>query len=122
MLAQKSHFDKKSVLSPMESKSDRTISVIRMNKFLKRRLMVFGIIAGTISLSLVSTLVNQSAILEEKEAEKQRLQLQFSKLEAKEKELDHEIVKLNEPEYLAKIARRDYFLSGKGEIIFNLGK
>ena len=34
--------------------------------------------------------------------------------------LKEEIVKLNDDEYIAKLARKDYFLSDKDEIIFTL--
>lgn len=33
---------------------------------------------------------------------------------------EEEIIKLNDDEYIAKLARREYFLSEKNEIIFNL--
>lgn len=36
--------------------------------------------------------------------------------------LQEEIVKLNDDDYIAKLARRDYFLSENNEIIFNLPK
>ena len=41
-------------------------------------------------------------------------------LKDKQSALEEEIVKLNDDEYIAKLARRDYFLSDEGEIIFNI--
>jgi len=34
--------------------------------------------------------------------------------------LEEEIVKLNDDEYISKLARKDYFLSENGEVIFNI--
>ena len=44
----------------------------------------------------------------------------LAKLERKQMILENEIVKLNDDEYIAKLARSEYFLSDKGEIIFNI--
>lgn len=46
----------------------------------------------------------------------------MTKLQSKQKQLKGEIVKLNDDDYIKKIARRDYFLSEDGEIIFNVKK
>jgi cell division protein DivIC len=51
---------------------------------------------------------------------KKKLEKQLTGLEKEEKILREEIVKLNDDEYIAKIARRDYFLSDDDEIIFNI--
>lgn len=92
-----------------------------INKFVRRRLILFGIIAGSIGGSLIYSLVTQANILKEKTEQRERLQAQLIQLEKNEKELNQEIENLNDPEYLGKLARRDYFLSKKGEIIFQLG-
>ena len=41
-------------------------------------------------------------------------------MQKEEEQLKEEIVKLNDDEYIAKLARKEYFLSDDGEIIFNL--
>ena len=46
--------------------------------------------------------------------------MQLAKLEKEQRLLEEEIVKLNDDEYIAKFARKEYFLSDDGEIIFNL--
>ncbi|WP_108672119.1 FtsB family cell division protein [Peribacillus acanthi] len=94
----------------------------KKRKGLFRRLVFFGIIAAVLSVLAVSTLISQAAVLDEKEKEKAILDKELSKLEKKQTLLEEEIIKLNDDEYIAKIARRDYFLSNKGEIIFNLPK
>lgn len=89
-------------------------------KRLYRRLVAFAIFAGLFSFSIMSTLISQNSVIEAKQAEKERLERELLSLEKEQVILEEEIVKLNDDEYLAKLARRDYFLSDENEIIFNL--
>ncbi len=93
---------------------------MKRKKRLVRRLVVFTILFFTICGLLISTLMSRVEALEEKNTEKAKLQATLEKLEKKQTVLKEEIVKLNDDEYIAKIARRDYFLSDEGEIIFNI--
>ncbi|MDF0727822.1 septum formation initiator family protein [Cytobacillus sp. S13-E01] len=86
-----------------------------------RRLAAFAIFAVIMSYGLVSTLITQSAIIKDKETEKIKLEEQLVVLKQEQVYLEEEIVKLNDDEYIAKIARRDYFLSEEDEIIFKIG-
>ncbi|MBS4193415.1 septum formation initiator family protein [Bacillus sp. FJAT-49705] len=92
----------------------------RKRKLLFRRLAIFFIGAAFISFLMISTLVSQSAALEEKNEEKKQLKNELASLQKKEVELEEEIVKLNDDEYIAKLARKDYFLSEENETIFKL--
>jgi cell division protein DivIC len=96
------------------------VSSARKRKLLYRRLMVFLIMAGSISFFMISTYVSQLSALEEKEATKKELEKQLMGLEKKQQILEEEIIKLNDDEYIAKLARKEYFLSEDNEIIFNL--
>jgi cell division protein DivIC len=96
------------------------VSSARKRKLLYRRLMVFLIIAGSISFFMISTYVSQLSALEEKEATKKQLEKQLIGLEKNQQILEEEIIKLNDDEYIAKLARKEYFLSEDNEIIFNL--
>ncbi|MEJ9305019.1 septum formation initiator family protein [Priestia megaterium] len=87
-----------------------------------RRLTVFGVLALIIGGLMVSALITQTSAIENKKAEKVKLEQQLTKLQSKQKQLKSEIVKLNDDDYIKKIARRDYFLSEDGEIIFNVKK
>lgn len=87
-----------------------------------RRLTVFGVLALIIGGLMVSALITQASAIENKKAEKVKLEQQLTKLQSKQKQLKGEIVKLNDDDYIKKIARRDYFLSEDGEIIFNVKK
>lgn len=96
------------------------ISKQRKKKLLYRRLGAFFILVAAISIFMITTLVSQSATLNDKAAEKERLDQQLTELEKKQKILDEEIIKLNDDEYIAKLARKDYYLSEEGEILFKM--
>lgn len=98
------------------------IAETRKRKLLFRRLAVFALFASVISYLMISTFISQSAALEKKEADKAQLEQKLANLQKKQEILDEEIVKLNDDEYIAKLARKEYFLSEKNEIIFNLPK
>jgi cell division protein DivIC len=93
---------------------------IRRKRGLVRRLVMFGLFAIISSAIMLTTLFNQTSALEERLEEKKKLDEELTGLEKEEKLLREEIVKLNDDEYIAKIARRDYFLSDDNEIIFNI--
>lgn len=100
--------------------SERTLA--RRRKLLIRRLSVFLVLTLAICTLLITTLISREAALEDKQAEKARLEEKLANLEKKQLMLENEIVKLNDDEYIAKLARSEYFLSDKGEIIFNVPK
>ncbi|RVT56760.1 FtsB family cell division protein [Niallia taxi] len=97
-----------------------SISAARKKKLLFRRLAAFSICALAIGFFMISTLISQGSVLEEKAAEKKKLNGKIALLEKEEKSLKEQIVKLNDEDYLAKLARKDLLLSEKGEIIFNI--
>ncbi|HLO10640.1 MAG TPA: septum formation initiator family protein [Pseudoneobacillus sp.] len=96
------------------------VSSAKRRKLLYRRLTVFLLLAGFISFFMIKTYLSQLAALEVKQHEKKQLEKQLSGLENKKQILEEEIIKLNDDEYIAKLARKEYFLSEKNEIIFNL--
>ena len=98
----------------------RTQSFERKKLGLKRRLVFFMLFAVMTTGIVLATLYSQKSALKDKEAQKQELKEQLSSLQKEEEQLKEEIVKLNDDEYIAKLARKEYFLSDDGEIIFNL--
>ena len=52
--------------------------------------------------------------------EKEQLEKELVALKKEEVLLKEEIVKLNDDDYIAKLARKEYFLSDDNEIIFTL--
>ncbi len=95
-------------------------AIARKRRGLFRRLIAFTILVLVISYGFISTLVSQNAKIEEKLQAKIELEKDLAHLKEEQIILEEEIVKLNDDEYIAKIARRDYFLSEEGEIIFKI--
>ncbi|MEM5597121.1 septum formation initiator family protein [Niallia circulans] len=93
-----------------------SLSGARKKKLLMRRLTTFFVCAAVIGFIMISTLISQSSTLKEKRAEKEKLDGQLVALEKKEADLKDQIAKLNDEEYLAKLARKDLLLSQKGKL------
>lgn len=92
----------------------------RKRKALARRLAAFALLAALLIYFTVSSIYSRAAALDEKKAEKEKLEQQLTGLERERDILNEEIIKLNDDDYIAKLARKEYFLSDKGEIIFNI--
>ncbi|WP_019244499.1 MULTISPECIES: FtsB family cell division protein [Bacillus] len=106
----------------VEQREKSQMQKAKRKRGLIRRLTVLGICVLVLSVVTISTLLSQSAAIEKKSEEKSKVEKKLASLQKDQKMLEEEIVKLNDDEYIAKIARRDYFLSNKGEVIFNLPK
>ena len=88
----------------------------------RRRLAVFFVVAATVCIVLVSTMVSQNALLAEKEAQIKNVQEELMAVQEQQQMLELQIAKLQDDEYIAKLARKEYFLSEEGEIIFTIPK
>lgn len=91
-------------------------------KRLYRRLAVFLVFAFTIIVSVSVTFYQQNSAIKAKEAKVKEMKKDLDALTAEEKKLKDDVQKLNDEEYVLKIARRDYYFSGEGEIIFPISK
>ncbi|TWT06227.1 septum formation initiator family protein [Planomicrobium sp. CPCC 101079] len=87
-----------------------------------RRLSVFGLLVVLTSIWIGSTLHAQSQTLSEKEQLHKEALVTLQEVEQEQEKLKEQIVLLNDDEYLAKLARKEYFLSEDGEIIFTVPK
>lgn len=83
-----------------------------------RRLSAFAVIVVVVMGWLTITLFNQSQALAAKEEKKQESLQTLEEVRYEQEMLNSQILKLNDDEYIAKLARKEYFLSEKGEIIF----
>ncbi|WP_458353713.1 FtsB family cell division protein [Peribacillus frigoritolerans] len=109
--------------NPYVAQQEKKVQTVEKKKRgLMRRLTLYSVFAAVFLIFAVSTLITQNVALDEKVQQKQELKGKLAKLKKDETLLKEEIVKLNDDDYIAKIARRDYFLSEKGEIIFTLPK
>lgn len=92
----------------------------RRKRGIIRRLTAFSIVAAIFISFTVFTINNQKQIMEEQQATKARLEEELKSLQKEEKELLLEIENLHDPEYIADIARRDFYLTNPGETLFPL--
>jgi cell division protein DivIC len=100
--------------------AEREKLVSHRRRGLVRRLAAFGIILSFTGYFMISTFFSQNTAFENKLEEKKQLESNLEIMQKKQGKLEEEIVKLNDDEYIAKIARRDYFLSDDNEIIFSV--
>ncbi|MCZ2260583.1 FtsB family cell division protein [Sporosarcina sp. G11-34] len=86
---------------------------------LYRRLAVYAIAAVIILGGLIQTNLHQKKALAVKEQKKIELVAELEKVNVEQQKLTRQIVKLNDDDYIAKLARKNYFLSDDNEIIFS---
>ncbi|KJE26970.1 septum formation initiator family protein [Geobacillus kaustophilus] len=84
------------------------------------RLVVWSLLFAMFASALVYTLHSQAKAIDAKTTEQQKLKEQLAELERKEKQLKEEMKKLHDDDYIAELARKKYYLSKDGEIIFVL--
>lgn len=101
-------------------KEESQISIARRKKGLYRRLTVFFVFAVAVAYLMISTIISQNSALANKTDEKEQIEKKLVVLKKDEVLLKEEIVKLNDDDYIAKLARKEYFLSNDNEIIFTL--
>ncbi|KIO58433.1 MULTISPECIES: cell division protein DivIC [Bacillus] len=94
----------------------------RRRKGLYRRLTVFGALVFLTAIVLASSIWSQTSSLSAKEEKKEQLEKELKSLKTKQTDLKEEISKLKDEDYVTELARRDLFMSGDGEIIFNVEK
>lgn len=87
---------------------------------LYRTLAVMSIVFLIALGSLITLLVKQHDTLNQKEEEKVAVEKELKVQEKRQKELNEQLVKLDDNDYIAKIVRKNLFLSKKGEKIFNI--
>ena len=89
-------------------------------RIVRRRITVFGGILLAIILMLIIVLVLQKQSNSEDAAERKHKEEQFQKQQDEEIALKEKLNNLNDKDYIEKVARDDYYLSNKGEVIFRL--
>ncbi|PIC63684.1 hypothetical protein CSV79_10640 [Sporosarcina sp. P13] len=89
-------------------------------KRLRNRLAVFAVIICIVAGSLFNMNSRQKELLAMKEQEKARAMATLKDLKAEQEQLNMQLTKLDDDEYIAKLARKEYFLSESNEIIFSI--
>lgn len=85
-----------------------------------RRLGFFALLVVVIMSWLTMTMFSQKNALAAKEQQKLEAKQELVDILEEQEMLKSQIVKLNDDEYIAKLARKEYFLSDEGEIIFSI--
>lgn len=92
----------------------------RKKQRLIRRLVLFSIVTALVIGGMVAYHLNQRTLHAEKTENYEQLEVELADLEQEEIELTEEIELLNDENYVLDIARTNYFLTKKGELIFKL--
>ena len=85
-----------------------------------KRIATFGIISIALIVFIIITLGGVFFDIVDKYKEKKDLESKLVALKDKEKELQNDVNKLEDPEYLARYAREKYFYSKDGELILRI--
>ncbi|MFX3673700.1 MAG: septum formation initiator family protein [Paenisporosarcina sp.] len=87
---------------------------------LLRRLSAFAVLVVIMMGWITLTMFSQSKALAAKEQRKQEALEALAEVNEEQEMLKSQIIKLNDDDYIAKLARKEYFLSEEGEIIFSI--
>ncbi|MED1471890.1 FtsB family cell division protein [Bacillus salipaludis] len=104
----------------VEQQEFAEIATARKRKLVVRRLSLFLVFAIFVSYFMISSILTQASMIDEKKAQKKQLGHKLAELKKQQDILKEDIVKLNDDDYIAKLARKEYFFSKKNEIIFNI--
>ena len=101
--------------------------MIKMGKKKKRktskskiRIFISLIIFCSVTVALGYNCLNNILQIQEMKKEKQSLQSQLVTLQEEKESLETDILKLKDPDYIAKDVREKYFYSKDGELILRL--
>lgn len=89
-------------------------------KRLRNRLFVFAIIVCVVAGSLFNMNAGQQKLLADKQQERETAKAELEQLQAEQTQLNRQLILLDDDEYIAKLARKEYFLSEDDEIIFSI--
>ena len=92
----------------------------RKKQRLIRRLVLFSIVTALILGGMSVYHISQRILHAEKTEQYEQLEQELADLKAEEENLQEEIELLNNDDYVLDIARTNYFLTKKGELIFQL--
>ena len=85
-----------------------------------KRVIVFGFFSLTIIFAVMLSVVNIINQIVDKYKEADILEKKMAALSEKEEDLNNEILKLQDKDYLARYAREKYFYSKNGELIIRI--
>ncbi|EAK9531404.1 septum formation initiator family protein [Listeria monocytogenes] len=96
-----------------KTRSRRRIALFRRLAFM---VIIFVVVGGLLTI----TYTKQALTLKEKKAKQVQVDKKMVAMKDEEEALNEQIKKLHNDDYIAKLARSEYYLSKDGEIIFNI--
>lgn len=88
----------------------------------KRRINAFLVIILILLASFVTTISVRSYKIHSLKNEQKQLEERLLKLQEEAEDLSNEIIKLKDPEYIAKYARENYYYTKSGEYVIKIDK
>lgn len=82
------------------------------------RLAVFCVFVALVAIPMTTMITSQQAMIDKKQEKKAMLQDKLASLQSEAHELRGKVEKLHNLEYIGKIARRDYYMTKEGDIVF----
>lgn len=92
----------------------------KQKKRLRQKLFIYAVIAVVVLGGLTNMYIQQQQTLKEKERQKLETLAKLEEVKDQQELLKKQLVKLDDEDYIAKLARKEYFLSDKNEIIFSV--
>ena len=92
----------------------------KKNKKAKIRIFLFFLLFGSVTVYLGYNFFSNINMILEINREKQELQNKLANLQDEEENLNSDIKKLEDPEYVARYAREKYMYSKDGELIIRI--
>lgn len=93
---------------------------MKINKFAKRRVLVLFVVFALLTVYMSYTVVTYWKQILSNVNEKEKLESEYAKLLEEQEVLQTDVVKLQDPEYVAKYAREKYLYSKDGELIIKI--
>lgn len=91
---------------------------VQSRKRKMRRIVFFAVVPVIIIVFLLNVLTHQKETLVVNEKKKVEVEQQLTELKEQQEMLNLQIKQLEDDEYIAKVLRKEYFLSEEDEIIF----
>lgn len=85
-----------------------------------KRMLIFGFFSFAIIIFILVSVLKIVNQIVDKYQEAEELEVKMADLEEKQEDLNNEILKLQDSEYLARYAREKYFYSKNGELIIRI--
>ncbi|OFL49454.1 hypothetical protein HMPREF3177_07465 [Nosocomiicoccus sp. HMSC09A07] len=89
-------------------------------KVRRRRMIIVSMLAFVFIFAFISGGIKQKVENRALKDEVRETELVLEEKQEKRAELEQEIIQLNDENYIRRIARGDFFMSGSGELIFSL--